>query len=250
MRLLIKSMLLLTLLTSSLRAEVASTPLGFQTKNYVYNPNLRELSPPAKTRIFVLPEQNYINCLPAAMVSGTYIASSYSFNTSEQLAMKILRIYVENNYNSEPNAIQGVDFMEGHLDRKGITEWEEANAETDVNSEDNISAETEAGIAGYEYVYNEGNSRYFVELTGSEITCNQDLNRFEWHLIDPLISYPSGGYLKLSYIDGKFMATGSVQRFYSILGLTLGSYGGYTEFNFEAVPVSGAKVRRPSPPAE
>ena len=250
MQLSIKSLLLLVLLTSCLRAEETSFPLGFQPGNYVFSADTGQPMPPARASRFNLPEQSYNSCVPAGLVPGAYIASSYFMNSAEQLALKVVRVYVTNSYDTGPNSVELVEFIEGHLDRKGLAQWDGTTGLTEVSEEEGVSTAAEPVITGYEYVYNEGNSQYFVEVSGSEMTCNENLNRFEWHTIDPLLSYPSRGYLQLSYVDGRFMATGSVQRFYSFLGLTLGSYGSFTEFNFDIMPLVGSRVSRPKPQIE
>lgn len=269
MRLLIKPIILLAGLSLTAVAEETEYPVGFKTKEYVYVPSIKEPSPPNRVRRFELPEQSYVNCLPTGMRAGAYVASNYTMNTAEQVELKVLRVSVVSIDESSPNVMDVFDIIEGHLDRVPVKEWADngieqdkaksaswdgttalalpKNAEVAAPSEDGAVQESSFDAVGYQYVYNSGNARFFIEMAGNELTCNQTLNQYEWDTIDPILSWPSKGYLKLSYVDGRLMAIGAVRRYYSFMGLTLGSYGGYTEFNFDIQPLLGGKVSRTNP---
>lgn len=266
MRLLIKPMIMLAGFSLAVAEVEADYPVGFKPKEYVYVPNIKEPSAPSRVRRFELPEQGYVNCLPVSMKPGAYAASNHTMNTAEQIEVKVLRVSVVNTDESSPDAMDVFDIIEGHLDREPIKEWDNSGAEQDKGrtadwdgttalalpggvekmpaSADNSAPESSFDAVGYRYVYNANNSRFFIEMGGNELTCNETLNQFEWDTIDPVLSWPSKGYLKLSYVDGQFMAIGTVRRYYSFLGLTLGSYGGYTEFSFDVQPLVGEKINR------
>lgn len=267
MHLLIKPILLLAGLSLAVGADEARYPVGFKPKDYEFVPNIKQPSPPSRVRRFELPEQSYINCLPTSMKAGAYVAANYTMNTAEQIEVKVLRVSVVSTDESNPNMMDVFDIIEGHLDRLALNEWVDngieqdkgksadwagttalaltKNGETTIPSADaEQSVESSFDAVGYKYVYNSGNSRFFIEMAGTEVTCNQSLNQYEWDTIDPLFSWPSKGYLKLSYVDGKLMAIGSVRRYYSFLGITLGSYGGHTEFSFDIQPLIGGKINR------
>lgn len=221
------------------------SPVGFYHGDYQFQLNLKQHQPPKSVQKFRVPDQGYLGCIPANMTRGAYYASNYTINHAEQADIKSLRLYIQDGYDTGDLSVELIEIFTGTMKQTPQWDGSTALARYDEDVAEKSQETFDNRVKGYDYVLDFDSLSEFLSLVSSDMACVAERERFEWDTLDPLVSYPSKGWLKFYFVDGRFYATGVVQRYNSWMGLSLGSYGGYKELSFEITPLVGEKFKRP-----